>query len=110
MLLFLLYLQISDTAAVFSPNSNMNAMIFLAHIVLYDALVSILSCLYSTCSCTVSVKTFFLVQCYSICEVKIFILREYCNYAQIWTSRMDFFELLVSWLKPYLGIGVAIHA
>ena len=46
MLLFLFYLQMSDTAAVFSPNGNMDAMIFFAHIVLYDALVPILSCLY----------------------------------------------------------------
>jgi len=28
-ILFLLYLQTSDTAAVFSPNGNMDAMIFL---------------------------------------------------------------------------------
>ena len=46
MMLFLLYLQMFDTATVFSPNGNEDAMIFFAYNVLYDALVPILSCLY----------------------------------------------------------------
>ena len=41
-----LYLQTSDTAAVFSPNGNEDATDFFAHNVLYDALVPILSCLH----------------------------------------------------------------
>ena len=46
MLLLPLCLQIPDAAAVFSPNRNMDAMIFFAYIVLHDVLAPILSCFY----------------------------------------------------------------
>ena len=93
-----------DAAAVFSPIGNMYAMIFIAHIVLH---ARCFSCMYFYLPS--AFKLFLDVMLYLHCMVGCL----FCECAVImpkYGKEHGFLESLVSWLKPYMGIEVAIHA